>query len=869
MKPEHWQRINDVFASVLEREPAERPGFLASACHGDVELQAEVKSLLASYEESGNFLETPAFEAEWSTESEERIGPYRILREIGRGGMSTVYLAVRDDQYQKQVAVKLIKRGMDTDYVVQRFLAERQILANLVHPNIAQLLDGGMTSEGLPYFVMEYVEGVAIDEYCDSQCLSITERLKLFSTVCSAVHYAHQNLVIHRDIKPSNILVTSEGVPKLLDFGIAKLLNPELSNWTCVPTMTAMRLMTPGYASPEQVRGEPVTTASDVYLLGMLLYELLTGHRPFGLDTCSLYEVSRVVCEEELEKPSTVVSQVEETGPDGPTRLTPEAVSRTREGQPEKLRRRLSGDIDNIVLMAMRREPERRYASVEQFSADIRRHLENLPVIARKDTLGYRSTKFIRRNKAGVIAAGLITLTLVGGVVTTLQQAQIAQIERAKAERRFNDVRKLANSFMFEFHDQIKNLPGSTPARQLLISKALEYLHSLAREDSNNTSLQLEVAVAYLKVGDVQGNASFANLGDTAGALDSYSKALTICQKLSARDSTNIQIQRTLATSYFRNGNILAWNGNTTGALRSFYKGLAIHKILKITNPNDRQVRRDLLYGYNQLGEVLQSSGDNIKALENYRKYQEISRELLIENPTNPQALRDLLVNYITIGDVLTAIGNEASALESLHQAQLLAKKLLSDDSTNTQARRDLWFSYFTTGNTLAIFNHQNDALKAHTKGLILAKMLYIADLKNIQAHTDMAYSYEQIGSVMMSINNPNKALENYNQALKIRKTLLVSDLANTEIRHDLSNSHFKVGEAYAKLALDSALPTEVHLQLKYWSQARHHYQHSLELLLSLQSQGTLRSTYANQPNRVTREINNCNTHLKKLVSVV
>ncbi|MBC8122107.1 MAG: serine/threonine protein kinase, partial [Gemmatimonadaceae bacterium] len=231
MKPEHWQRINDVFASVLEREPAERPGFLASVCHGDAALQAEVKSLLASYEESGNFLETPAFEAEWSAES-ERIGPYLIQREIGRGGMSTVYLAVRDDQYQKQVAVKLIKRGMDTDYVVQRFLAERQILANLVHPNIAQLLVGGLTSEGLPYFVMEYVEGVAIDEYCDSQCLSITERLKLFSTVCSAVHYAHQNLVIHRDIKPSNILVTSEGVPKLLDFGIAKLLNPELSNWT-------------------------------------------------------------------------------------------------------------------------------------------------------------------------------------------------------------------------------------------------------------------------------------------------------------------------------------------------------------------------------------------------------------------------------------------------------------------------------------------------------------------------------------------------------------------------------------------------------------------------------------------------------------
>ena len=331
--------------------------------------------------------------------------------------MGAVYLAVRaDDQYQKQVAIKLIKRGMDTETILRRFRTERQILANLDHPNIAKLLDGGTTEEGLSYFIMDYVDGLPIDMYCDTQKLTTVERLRLFRTVCSAVAYAHQNRVVHRDLKPGNILVTAQGVVKLLDFGVAKLLNPEASSKTTGSTAAALRPMTPEYASPEQVRGSVITPASDIYSLGVLLYELLTGHRPYRVRSLTPQEIEHVICEEAPEKPSMVIGRVEEA-PDRDRPLTPASVSETREGQPEKLRRRLAGDLDTIVLMALRKEPERRYGSVEQFSEDIRRHLEGLPVIARKDAFWYRSAKFIKRNKAAVLAATLGAGIILGLVV--------------------------------------------------------------------------------------------------------------------------------------------------------------------------------------------------------------------------------------------------------------------------------------------------------------------------------------------------------------------------------------------------------------------------------------------------------------------
>jgi len=485
MQVERWQKIDEIFQAVLDCAPDKRTALLESSCGGDAELQNEIQSLLTAYEKV-HFTLSSAFEDGMKLLDQQpakegvgrRIGPYRVLREIGHGGMGSVYLAARaDDAYQKFVAIKLIRRGLDSD-IVRRFHTERQILATLDHPNIARLLDAGSTDDGLPYFVMEYIEGSPIDQYCDQHDLNITERLKLFQGVCMAVRYAHQNLVIHRDIKPGNVLVTKDGVPRLLDFGIAKLLGPGTAP---DQSLTRIHPLTPQYASPEQVRGQVVTTASDVYSLGVLLYVLITGQSPYRGAMSSPAEVERTICEEEPQRPSVaVLNKKALRKPD--EEVTPISISRTRESTPQKLRRRLQGDLDNIALKALRKEPQRRYASAEQFSEDIRRHLENLPVIARRDTPAYVAAKFVARHHTGVAAGGLVLLALVAGMIGTSWQARVAQAERARAEQQFNDVRKLATSFLFEFNNSIQNLPGATPARKLLVQRALEYLTKLAQQ---------------------------------------------------------------------------------------------------------------------------------------------------------------------------------------------------------------------------------------------------------------------------------------------------------------------------------------------------------------------------------------------------
>jgi serine/threonine protein kinase/Tol biopolymer transport system component/tetratricopeptide (TPR) repeat protein len=394
LTPERWKQIEGVFDAAVELAPAERGAYLAEACGGDAELRRQVELLIGSHERAGSFIEEPAVAGRITDAGKfeeeapfigRRVGAYRIVRELGRGGMGAVYLAVRaDDEFQKRVAIKLVKRGMDTDFILRRFRQERQILASLEHQNIARLLDGGTTEDGLPYFVMEYIEGLPVNQFCDAQRLSTPERLRLFLKICSAVAYAHHNLVIHRDLKPSNVMVMADGTPKLLDFGIAKLLNPEMGGRALDPTTLAMRLMTPEYASPEQVRGETVTMVSDVYSLGVLLYDLLTGHRPYTFRSRSPEEVARVICEQEPERPSVAVNLIEVIPSYGrePLEITPDSVSRVRDGSLEKLRRQLSGSIDNIVLKSLRKEPHRRYQSVEEFARDIEHYLEGRPVSA-------------------------------------------------------------------------------------------------------------------------------------------------------------------------------------------------------------------------------------------------------------------------------------------------------------------------------------------------------------------------------------------------------------------------------------------------------------------------------------------------------
>jgi serine/threonine protein kinase/tetratricopeptide (TPR) repeat protein len=407
MTPERWQQVEAIFQVAVDLVPEERDRYLAEVCGHDVSLKSDVQTLLKQHESAGNLLEEPfyretelnaltSFDGLASGDDADpmigrRLGAYRLERELGRGGMGAVYEAIRvDKEFNKRVAIKLVKRGMDTDFILKRFRTERQILAALDHPHIARLLDGGTTDDGLPYFVMEFIEGQPLYNYCDAHQLSIAERLKLFMSICDALHYAHQKQVVHRDIKPSNVLVTSEGVPKLLDFGIAKLLDPGLvGDITHDPTATAMRLMTPEYASPEQVQGAPTSPTTDVYSLGVLLYELLTGHRPYRLSNRAPHEMARVICEEAPAPPSFIITRPEDVLPKfatGDEATTLKQLYSTRSATIESLRRDLSGALDSIVMRALRKEPEWRYQTAEQLRDDIARYLAGSPISVLPDS---------------------------------------------------------------------------------------------------------------------------------------------------------------------------------------------------------------------------------------------------------------------------------------------------------------------------------------------------------------------------------------------------------------------------------------------------------------------------------------------------
>ena len=398
-----WPDIEALFEAALEQPPGEREAWLAAHCD-DPALRARIEQLLAAHERSGGILDEPLHPPSDQPESPppdadvgRRIGPYRTVDLLGHGGMGSVYLAERaDGQFDQRVALKLLRIGFDTEDRTRRFLAERQILATLTHPNIARLLDGGVAGAGQPFFVMEYVDGRPLGQYCDAHRLSIQERLGLFVTVCRAVQYAHSNLIVHRDLKPSNILVTDGGTVKLLDFGIAKLLDPDALPSHAVPrTRTGFLPMTPAYASPEQVRGEAITTASDVYQLGVVLYELLVGRRPYRVRGRTPSEIEHLICTKEPTRPSTALAKVGK----GP----PEDVGRARKTSPDQLQRVLRGDLDMIALTALRKEPARRYDSAEQLAEDVERYLAGRPVTARAQTWGYRVGEFVRR----VIRAGL------------------------------------------------------------------------------------------------------------------------------------------------------------------------------------------------------------------------------------------------------------------------------------------------------------------------------------------------------------------------------------------------------------------------------------------------------------------------------
>ena len=491
----------------------------------------------------------------------KRLGPYEIQEHIASGGMGEVYRAHRiDAEFQKAVAVKVMPLAAPGSFLFDRFRIERQILATLDHPHIARLIDGGVTPEGFPYLIMDMVEGRPLDLYCKENNLSLRERLRLFCDVCAAVSYAHQHLVIHRDLKPANILVTADGQVRLLDFGIAKLMQPSAASGVVAPTLIGAIPLTLDFASPEQLLGRPTTTASDVYSLGVLLYLLIAQRLPYKVDYESTHAAVREICESEPDRPSVAAASIGVSGG------------------------RVDRDLDAIVLKALRKEPDKRYRSVEEFSTDLANHLAGLPVIARGDHFGYRAGKFARRHIGGIVAAGILGVCLLGGIVASVHQARLAAQQTARAERHIATVRAFADSAMFQLHDAIKELPGATSARQLLVTTAFDYLNALTAEVGSDIGFRQELANAYIKVADLHGRVNTPNTGNSTLAMEGYAKAAGLLEPIVAADPMGAGASA-LAHSFLQQSRLLVWEGNpgkavemsgrATGLFASLAKGNA------------------------------------------------------------------------------------------------------------------------------------------------------------------------------------------------------------------------------------------------------------------------------------------------------
>jgi len=772
MTPERWQKVKEVLGEAMEAPPGSRPALLERICAGDESLRREVQALLdrESHLDSQFLSQTDLASATADLLPSQtnpwvgrRVGAYKIIEQIGAGGMGEVYRAVRDDdQYKKEVALKVVRSSQGSAFIVSRFKNERQILASLDHPNIARLLDGGTTEEGMPYLVMELIAGRPITEYCADRNLSVADRLALFVHVCAAVQYAHQRLVVHRDIKPGNILVTAEGVPKLLDFGIAKILDVAGDPYQVEATLTVFRLLTPQYASPEQVRGEPITTASDVYSLGVVLYELLTASSPYPQTSGAPQDLVRSVCDFEPPRPSTAVRQRIAPAP----RSTAPAHPKPQLGS-EKLARQLSGDLDNIVLMALRKEPQRRYISAEQFSEDIRRYLEKLPVVARKDTARYRASKFVTRHKAAVAAAVAVALTLVVALVITMREAQIAN-------RRFNDVRSLANSLIFDVHDSIKDLPGSTPAKKIIVDHALQYLNGLARESSGDLGLQRELASAYEKVGSVQGDYLENNLGDAEGTLASYRKAFELRRQIDARSSDwNDHIA--LAQDYRLLAHQLWANGDARGARDPIAHAIAISDALNRAQPNNTKILGELSFDYEVSGRI-GYPGDpdaTTKIVDDYRHALAVDEVAVKLQPNDLPTLHGYATDLSGIGGMLEATDPRAALAN--YQKSLAMDQRLTQLSSDLRFRRSVAIDH---ANIASVYDNLGEyalALENNLMDLEIYQDLNRADPKNALLKQGLAIAYANTASSASRLDRTDMALDYSARAAEIIQALVAS----------------------------------------------------------------------------------------------
>jgi non-specific serine/threonine protein kinase/serine/threonine-protein kinase len=734
--PETYGRAKEIFLHALEAPEGARAALVAARCGGDEALRREVEALLFSEQEGAGFLDRtplPPLPADGEEEPAPppRVGPYRIVGEIGRGGMGSVYLAERaDDTYAGRVAVKLVRRGMDTEDILRRFRTERQILASLQHPNIARLLDGGTTEDGRPYFVMEHIEGRTLTEDARAGGRSLADRIALFRVVCGAVQHAHGMLVVHRDIKPSNVLVTGDGTVKLLDFGLAKVLSAPAAAGADLTT-AATAIFTPEYTSPEQLAGRAITTSADVYSLGVMLYELLADAHPYRDAAGSPALLWRAVCEEDPSPPSAAAERGR--GPDVGRRAAA-----------------LRGDLDAIVLKAMRKEPQRRYATVDQLSEDLRRHLDGLPVEARPESAAYRLGKFVRRHRGVATAAVIAVLSLAAGLGVALYQTRIARAHEAVAKRRLEDVRALANTLLFELNESLVPVPGTTKARELLVRRGLEYLQRLdPKSGPEDLGLQRDVAAGYEKLADVQGGGN-SSLGDAAGARESRRLALALRERTAGSREATLQDRLDLALARADLAEQLG--PGSEEALRLTESAVRVAEEAFVRTPADRKIRKRLAIVLDARAMVLSQRGNIEGALAARRREAELFDLLAAEPEATDNDRRNQALVSRYLASLYDRLGRSAEAEREQRRALEIDEARLAAAPRNAETMVDASHSLRSLAASLRKFDRLDEALPLAERAAALSGDVAAKDLADVGAQLAALRARLQVAQMYTSL---------------------------------------------------------------------------------------------------------------------
>ena len=714
---ERWHRLEAVFNEVAAAPEAERSARLAALCAGDSDLLHEAGALLQAGDEEERV--TAAYAPSPPAQLPDphigrRVGPYRLEKLLGRGGMGAVYLARRvDGQFEQQVAVKLIGLPLASDLFRERFRLERQILAGLSHPNIARLLDGGVSEDGELYLAMEYADGLPIQRYSEKHALSIRRRIELFKSVCGAVRFAHQNLVVHRDLKPDNILVLEDGTPKLLDFGTAKLLSPADVLVDTEFTRLGYHSYTPQYASPEQVLGQPISTASDIYSLGVLLYVLTTGAPPYELKEFTTAELVRVICGQQPPRPS-------QKAPGGA----------------------LDSDIDAIVLKALRKEPEQRYASVDRLIADLDAYLAGRPVAAHQGSFRYRAAKFARRNKLAFAGTAVLSVAILAGIGGVLWQSRIANAERRRAEARAEDLRAISNSLLSEIDEAIQKLPGSTAAQKLLVSTVLKHLDRTAKDAAGDPQLQLDLANAFIRLANVQGNPYDQNIGDTEGALTGLDKALSIAGTALRQQPRNAAAAHALGWAQQSRSEVLFGLGRTQEAVATMRLAAATFDELAARPGAKVEALMDAATAYGGLGDELGQSGtsslaDPVAAVAAFRKSLELDQRIVQLDPAYLRARRAVAISHSKIANI-TSETDPAASLPDYRKAIAGMSALPADYRNTLPNQRIMALILRRTGMAFKEAGEYQEALSYMEQVKPMSQRFLAADPNDTRAGNDL-----------------------------------------------------------------------------------------------------------------------------------